>query len=167
MYTYKYSVTEQKVIADCTLNPTDIHQSEGGCFLWALNDKYDSATVDSRKVGKWMVFLPKHSINAAWDKVKLAVSEGNLWQAKVSTVNPKNSSHVLIIYTKDYTDLNDVIITLKTLESYGIKSPSTVIYYKTDEQTYAGIYAGGKQKPWIYRSDTICEIRTTSSGNLH
>jgi hypothetical protein len=60
-----------------------------------------------------------------------------------------------MIYTKDYTDINDVIHVLNYLESSGIKPPQFTIKYKTDQQTRAGIYSGSRQKPWIYSSDTI------------
>lgn len=154
MYTYKFDSRRKKLIADCKIYPTDIFQSDSP-WLYARNNKYEN--VDHKKVGKWMLFLPKDKVNVVWDKIKMAVANGELWDSKVSTTNTEKTSHVIIIYTKDYTDLNDVIQVLDYLESSEIKPPQVTVYYKTDQQTSAGIYSGGGQRPWIYSSATIRE----------
>lgn len=152
MYTYKFDTRKKELITDCKLYPTDIHQSDSP-WLYARNDKYEN--VDHEKVGKWMLFLSKDRVNEVWDEIKTAVANGELWHSKVSTTNPAKASYAIMIYTKDYTDLNDVIQVLDYLESSGIKPPQVNIYYKTDQQTYAGIYRGGRQSPWIYSSATV------------
>ena len=102
-----------------------------------------------------MLFFPSNKIDAAWDKVKKGVQEGNLWHAKVSTRDNNKPTHAIMIYTRDYTDLKDVVSVLNYLETCGLKSAKTVSRYKTDTQTRAGIYSGGIERPWIYSSDTI------------
>ena len=157
MYTYEFDIYKKEIIADCKLYPTDIFKSEAK-RLYAKNNKYGDK--DPNKAGKWMVFLPKNKVNAIWDKVKVAVTNGDLWLAKVSTSDPDNPNlyHVIMIYTKDFADINDVIDVLNYLESSGIKPPQKTIRYKTDEQTHRGVYKGGSERPWIYSSSTIRQI---------
>lgn len=152
---FVYNLNTKEVTNQCNLYPTEVNKREM-YWLWARNNKYDNEDVDPEKKGKWMLFLPKGKVNAVWDKIKAAITNGDLWRSKVSTTSPgSNEPHAIMIYTKDYTDLNDVIGVLNFLESSGIKPPQTFINYKTNQQTRAGIYSGGKQKPWIYASDTI------------
>lgn len=154
MYTYEFDIQKKEIVSYCKLYPTDIHKSDSP-WLWARNNKYDDDDVDYEKVGKWMLFLPKFRVNAVWDKIKLAVTNGELWSSKVSTTNPEESTYAIMIYTKDYTDLSDVIHVLDYLESSGIKPLQLRIFYKTDQQTYAGIYRGGGERPWIYSSTRV------------
>lgn len=152
---YKFDIDKNELVSDCKINPTDINQSVTH-WLYAGNNKYDDVC-DHEKIGKWMLFVNKDHINPVWDKIKMAITSGDLWHTKVSTTTdePGKTSHAIMIYTPDYSDLNDVIRVLNYLESSGIKSPQTIIKYKTDQQTRAGVYRGGRQKPWIYSSDTI------------
>lgn len=158
MYTYEFDIHKKELTSDCNFYPTEIHQSDEA-WLYAINNKYPDECIDPEKIGKWMLFLSGDHINPVWDKIKLAVTNGELWHTKVSTNNSKkNQTYAIMIYTKDYTDLDDVIHVLDYIESTGWKSRNRIIKYKTDQQTYAGIYSGDtKQKPWIYSSDTIRE----------
>ncbi|XP_031620721.1 uncharacterized protein LOC116339154 [Contarinia nasturtii] len=153
---FVYDINTKKVTSDCNLYPTEVNKKDM-YWLYAQNNKYNRESFELQKIGKWMLFLTKHQVNAIWDKIKQAVTNGDLWHSKVSTYSAEspNDTHAVMIYTKDYTDLNDVINVLDFLETSGIKEPHTTIRYKTDQQTAAGIYSGGKQKPWIYASDTI------------
>lgn len=158
MSTFSFDLNKNEVTRQCNLYPTQVKKRDM-YWLWAKNNKYDLATIQSKKIGKWMLFLTKQQADVIWDKIKQAIRDGDLWTAKVSTSDPEKprDTHAVMIYTKDYTDLNDVINVLNFLESSGITSPQTIIRYKTDQQTYAGIYSGGEQKPWIYASNTIRE----------
>ena len=164
MFTYEFDIHKKELISDCNIYPTEINNKDQE-WLYAINNKYITESIDPEKIGKWMVFLSGAHINEAWDKIKKAVASGELWHTKVSTNNPaKVNSHVIIIYTKDYTDLNDVIRVLDYIESSDVKSPDRIIKYKTNQQTFAGIYSGDpKQKPWIYSSDTMREIAATEA----
>lgn len=44
------------------------------------------------------------------------------------------------------------------LEKTKIKLEKHNLRYKADWQTRAGIYSGGKKRPWIYASETIREL---------
>lgn len=156
MYTYQIDLSTKEVKAQCDLYPTEVTNRDA-YWLHAENNKYDNVTVRCEKIGKWMLFLTKDQVNTVWDKIKQAIANGDLWSSKVSTYSPQKprDTHAIMIYTKDYTDKSDVINVLDFLESSGITDPQKIIRYKTDQQTQAGIYSGGKQKPWIYSSDAI------------
>ncbi|KAJ3649276.1 hypothetical protein Zmor_021028 [Zophobas morio] len=153
----------KKVIRDCNLKPTEVKKEvQPWLYAYNVNTGFDDDDDDDEgdyttttKVGKWMLFVSPEYVNSVWQKIKNAIEDGHLWNSKVSTIEPSNKSHAIMIYTKDYTDLPDVIKVLDYLETSGIKSANSVIKYKTDRQTYAGVYAGGKQRPWIYSSDTV------------
>src|SRR5699024_574025 len=103
---YCDSETKQ-VIRDCPLNPTDVCKTN--CpWLYARNNKYSNVQPDL--VGKWMLFVKPSRVNSAWYKIKECIKEGILWNAKVSTKDPNpQATHAIMIYTKDYKDLDDVI----------------------------------------------------------
>lgn len=157
-FTYTFDLNTNEVTNQCNLCPTEVSKNIAH-WLYAENNKYDEDSIDDAKVGKWMLFLSEDVVNAAWDQIKQAVTNGNLWQSKVSSSEKDSENnrriHAIMIYTKDYTDLVDVINVLSFLEDSGIKPPHEIIRYKTDQQTRAGIYRGGRHKPWIYASDTI------------
>ena len=105
--------------------------------------------------GKWMIFVPTKIVDDVWLKVKTELEGGILSivspAAKVSTPNPDQpKSHVIIVYTSDHRDVDTVRRCLIALRSIGIKGR---LYYKADQQTRAGVYAGGKDRPWLYNSD--------------
>lgn len=159
--TFEFDIHLKQIISDCTNNPSEVSQHET-YWLYAKNNKYsvydsedDNEKIDPEKIGKWMVFLPRTEIDSVWNKVKEAVKEGHLWETKVSTMNSSNSTHVLIVYTKDYTDKDDVIRVLDYLETSNIKPPNKIIHYKTDLQTANGVYSNKNTKASYYSSNTI------------
>lgn len=153
-YTFDYDIKEHRVVGNCTLKPSEVKKAETP-WLYAINNKYIVESLNPAKIGKWMIFLKSIYIDSVWLKVKEAVEQGHLWHTKVSNAELSNPTHVIIVYTKDYSDLVDVIDVLDFLEKSGIKPADTVIRYKTDNQTRANIYAHGKTKASIYASDTI------------
>ncbi|EFA06931.1 hypothetical protein TcasGA2_TC009881 [Tribolium castaneum] len=158
-FVFKCDVASKEIKNDCTLNPTDVTKGEAP-WLWAKNNKYSLENVNGYcKVGKWMLFLSKADVNGIWTKIKEAVKTGDLWDAKVSTSADSEPLHAVIIYTKDYTDLDDVISVLDFLETSDIKPQGEVIRYKTDKQTGAGIYSRFNQKASIYDSKTIRQLK--------
>lgn len=102
-----------------------------------------------------MIFPSKSAADQLWEAVKQGIRTGDLWHAKISTAKPGPEGPVIIIYTKDFTDIPDVVEVLNYLEKSSTKPPNKVIRYKTDMPTLAGVYAGGKQKASIYSSYTI------------
>lgn len=154
-YVQFYDFATHEVIKDCPLKPSNVTGDESP-WLWAENDKYDDEGVYLSKIGKWMIFAKTSDVDELWEKVKYGIKMGILWHAKVATVKPEYPGvQVIIVYTKDYDDIQDVVNVLDYLEKEGIKPPNREIKYKTDNQTYAGVYAGGKQRPSIYSSNNV------------
>jgi len=116
--------------------------------------------------GKWMVFASRNNVDAMWEKVKEGVDNHYLYDAKVSTSNLKDpNKFVIIVYTPDCKDLKSIIQTLDYLEHTKIHDPTDgPIYYKSDSQTSAGIYAGSTERPWLYASNTIREYQQHLEG---
>ena len=94
-------------------------------------------TLSLDNVGKWMIFLPLNdyfysllnSIFKACKNNELGIS------VKYPLINTKKDS-VIIVYTKDYTDIVDVSRVLTKLRELGVKGK---LYYKTDKMTKEGI----------------------------
>lgn len=163
IHVFTFDVTKGEV-DDKKIYPTQVTE-ESASWLYASNNKYHEDSVDSDKVGKWMLFVPRNRVDSVWDQIKAGIRGQQLWHAKVSTTN-RQSSHAIMVYTKDYTDLADVIRVLDYLESADIKPRRKDIRYKTDQQTLSGVYSGGAQKPWIYDSGTIRSSLTHNSNAL-
>lgn len=130
-------------------------QSSSAFWLYQSGPLKDSKTGPSGRIGKWMVFLSTARADELWPKIKANLKSGELASAaiaaKISVPKPdKPNSHVLIIYTSDFTDKVTVRKCLAAIRALGITGE---IYYKTDQQTFSGLYAGGKQRPWTYSSD--------------
>ncbi len=150
---------EANKISDSKINPTEV-EYEKVEWLYASNNKYPEGSVNYDKVGKWMLFINPRWVNQVWGKIKSGIAKGELWDAKVTTNNP-GRLHAIMIYTKDYTDLEDVIRVLDYIERTRLKPRHINIRYKADWQTRAGIYSGGKQKPSIYASETVRALATS------
>ncbi|KAF8970265.1 hypothetical protein BGZ46_010539, partial [Entomortierella lignicola] len=89
-----------------------------------------------------MLFYPKSVLDKKWAIVKNLVEQDLLGpQAKCSTTKENTlatstKTGVIIVYTRDHSDQEDVIRVAHVLHEkleYG-----KTMYYKTDEQTYAG-----------------------------
>src|SRR3990167_6515720 len=153
---------EANEISDSKINPTEV-EYEKVEWLYASNNKYPEGSVNHDKVGKWMLFIKPKWVSQAWSKIKSGIAKGELWDSKVTTNNP-GRLHAIMIYTKDYTDLEDVIRVLDYLERTRLKPIYINIRYKANWQTGAGIYSGGKERPWIYASETVRELAASKAG---
>lgn len=153
---YICDYASQDVVQDCSLKPSET-TGRVAFWLYAKNNKYDNTTVNNSKIGKWNMFPNKTEVDELWEKVKEGVRSGDLWDAKVSTAKPLAGTHVIIIYTKDYEDLQDVVRVLDYMEKAKIKD-DRVIYYKTDNQITADVTCGGRHKTSIYASNTIRKL---------
>ncbi|KAG0241196.1 hypothetical protein BGW41_006189 [Actinomortierella wolfii] len=108
------------------------------------------------RCGKWMLFYDKSVLDEKWAKVRDLVEQDQLGGlAKCSTAMPNpnatnSKSGVIIVYTSDYMDQEEVYQVASVLHEkmqYG-----ATMYYKSDEQTYAGLYRKtGSTKNHIYR----------------
>ena len=153
---FTFDLKTQSVVQESHEQPTEIMQYTT-YWLWAENNKYDGIAINHSNVGKWMLFPSSDTVNETWEKVKTGIKSGDLWHAKVSAHNPQEpAKYAIMIYTKDFTDIADVVRVLAYLEASGLHpAGARPIYYKTDNQTRSGVYAGGKERPWIYSSATI------------
>ena len=93
--------------------------------------------------GKWMIFLKKTKLDAAWEKVLKALYDEKLGPgAKVSTAlnNPRQvdmDGGVICIYTDDYSDTADLERIRLEIRKLGFRG---TLFYKKDETTMAGEY---------------------------
>lgn len=117
-------------------NPSEVTNA---AFIVA-NYKGKNSKPESERVGKWLFFVAEKYIDDTWRNVKKAVEDGKLWKtAKVSTAwRSKGSVYVICVYTYNCDDVDDVMKIRDYLREMGFKRASS---YKSDEQTYAGIYS--------------------------
>lgn len=89
--------------------------------------------------GKWMVFAHTRNINFWWSRIATATHAGTLGiSAKVSP-RDGSGSHVICVYTRDYTDETDVYKVRQGLYRLGMTEQ---IGYKPDIYTHCGVYEG-------------------------
>ena len=89
--------------------------------------------------GKWMVFAKSSEIDALWSRIASATHSGTLgYFAKVSP-RSDSPSHVICVYTRDYTDRRDVDKVRDGLRRLGVKWS---IGYKPDVYTHCAVYKG-------------------------
>ncbi|KAI5209898.1 DUF1917-domain-containing protein [Aureobasidium subglaciale] len=116
-------------------------------------DILDLAVASGVTNGKWMLFPSPDSVNRIWKLVAEAVVDGKLGDtAKVAPADPpdpfaggsskKQPSHLICVYTKDFSDLNDVRRVLEGLVELGLaprNASDGAIYYKADVYTFLNI----------------------------
>ena len=124
-------------------------QTSNTRWIWCHGNK---PVENPEKVGKWMLFYSEVDIDKKWKKACELVDKEMLFVIKSSTNMPTSYSKgdfVLIIYTADYDDKEDVFKVAKIIkENIGYNKK---MYYKTDNQTRANIYArNGKGKAYIH-----------------
>jgi hypothetical protein len=161
---FSYEVDlETNEVYDSGINPTDV-EFEKVEWLYAANNKYPKGSVEHHeKTGKWMLFLKPWQVNQVWFDIKSGIAKGKLWHSKVTTNNPLKKTHAVMIYTKDYTDLEDVIRVLDYIYWARLVPRYTMLRYKADWQTLAGIYSGGTERPSIYASETIRKLTASEA----
>jgi hypothetical protein len=126
-----------------------------------------------------MLFPSPEDVNRVWRLVAEAVVDGRLGDtAKVAPADPPNSfvtaqkkqsSHLICVYTKDFSDLEDVKRVLEELIELGLaprNATDGAIYYKADAYTYLGLDA---QNPYglkasLYSSKDILNLSKTLKG---
>ena len=93
------------------------------------------------RIGKWQLFVSLGMHDEAWQNVLIALCEGRLGcAAKTAPPDAGQRSSVVIVYTRDWEDRNDVLrVALELLRN--IVPKSKVLCYKTDAHTIAGVYA--------------------------
>ncbi|KAF9954609.1 hypothetical protein BGZ72_004453 [Mortierella alpina] len=129
-------------------------QTVADYWLWARS--LSKVFPGGPKSGKWMLFYDKAVLDSKWALVKDLVEQdqlGGLAKCSTARENPNatsSKSGVIIVYTSDYEDQEEVYrVAVKLHESLDYKRP---MFYKTDEQTHAGLYGkNGSKKNHIYR----------------
>lgn len=91
--------------------------------------------------GKWMLFIPSTQIVTVWANIENAVNNGRLGHVAKCSVAPNNRGiHLICVYTKDYSDLDDVTRVLTRLRTMGY---SQRLSYKEDNATRSLKYGVG------------------------
>lgn len=145
------------------LPPSQVDISK--CY-WISASNRNHGFAQYNREGKWLIFVTRDKVDEMWEKVKQGIKEQALWHAKVSAKNPDKRDHVIIVYTYDYQDRADIIATLDYLQKNVIAATST-IYYKTDAQTSANLYASKGDKAWLYNSSTIRQLTDNQITTIH
>lgn len=109
-------------------------------YILQLAEEYDY------KTGKWLIYSKWPAIDNVWKRVAKAVVAGKLGcSAKVSTHDPEEKTHVICVYTEDFTNEDHVRKVEQNLRKEGITERMT---YKPDIYTTLGIY---RKNPWGLR----------------
>ncbi|KAI4727852.1 DUF1917-domain-containing protein [Aureobasidium sp. EXF-10728] len=137
-------------------------------------DILDIAVASGVTDGKWMLFPKPEDVNRVWKLVAEAVVDGRLGDtAKVASADPpdpfnqkKQSSHLICVYTRDFSDLDDVRRVLEELVELGLaprNATDGAIYYKADAYTYLNIDSSNSYglKASLYSSKDIIGLSKT------
>ncbi|XP_043929712.1 UPF0696 protein C11orf68 homolog [Protopterus annectens] len=103
--------------------------------------------------GKWLMHLDTgFKVDHAWRGIAQSVLDGRIAEAKVSPHIPDlNSKHVICVYNRDFTNVQEVINLDTAIRATGVKCQ---LSYKPDVYTYLGIYRNNRWRlcPTIYES---------------
>lgn len=121
----------------------------GVFWIWAKRSDVSSsaaARADGRNMsGKWMLFPKSDDVDDAWRRVCELLAEGKLGDtAKVApkrAVNPGQGTHLICVYTSDWSDVADVFRVLCTLRDELRFAATCNLNYKTDEATHTAQYS--------------------------
>ena len=141
-------MNEQSRIEKLLLNTSD-KPSEDRSRSWHVRISPScEAFVSSDMTGKWCVFVPSVDVDVAWAKIRSAVNRDKLLCAKVSTAlrSMGRDGHVICVYTRDWTDRQDVLHVREVLRSLGFVEE---LGYKRDIDTENGVYGPGE---WYLRA---------------
>jgi hypothetical protein len=118
------------------------------------------ATKYMLKHGKWMIFPSSDKVDAVWSALSQSLCNrelGSCTEIKVSTRSPTDEKHVLLAYTEDYSDEDDVQSIARAiqrvLKEAGVGPLDDArMLYKPDIYTHLGVYSKNPfhLKPTIY-----------------
>ena len=118
--------------------------------------------------GKWMLFPSVRDIDQVWKDIVTAVVEDRLGiAAKVATTDGSrgDSGRLICVYTRDFTDGNDVWRVLEELFNIDMvkRKPGDGrgIYYKCDAYTHLGIESGNE---WSLKASIYSSISLTTAA---
>jgi len=153
------------------------HVTAQAGWLWSRQNV--PVDTDENRSGKWMLFPRCGQAVPAWRIVAHLGADGQIWLAKIAP-RASRGSHVICVYTPDFTDLDEVEAVVVRLDNLGVVERR--VYYKPDVFTYAGIYnrTGSPNRASVYEYlpeerrvqatpslNLACELLTRSraSGN--
>jgi len=110
--------------------------------------------------GKWMLFPSRDTVNKTWATVAHATADGQLGIAAKVATDPGEADEaprLICIYTKDFSDMEDVKRVLEKLLDLGLVGRERSIYYKCDAYTHLAINSGNEYgfKASLYASKDI------------
>lgn len=169
---------ERLVSANLSSTQSTITRKLGPLREQLKEDILDLAVASGVTNGKWMLFPKPEDVNRVWKIVAEAVVDGRLGDtAKVAPADPpepfgaaqkQQASHLICVYTKDFSDLNDVRRVLEELIELGLapRAADGAIYYKTDAYTYLNIDSSNSYglKASLYSSKDIAGLSKTTAG---
>ncbi|MGF6654937.1 hypothetical protein OKW34_005527 [Paraburkholderia youngii] len=104
--------------------------------------------VPTDATGKWCIFVSSTDVDDEWSNISDAVENDQLMCAKVSTAlrSIGRHGHVICVYTRDWTDRQDLMHAREVLLSLGFVKE---LGYKRDVDTRNRIYGSGE---WYLRA---------------
>jgi len=117
---------------------------------------FSDTNADPRLIGKWLVYVTLKQLDESWEKIRKATVDSRLGFLSKSATAKKNfmpnvSNRMIIVYTQNYYDIDEVLAVGHELNDigFGITSP---IYYETDDARYAHRHVvKGDSKISLYR----------------
>ncbi|MCY1282091.1 hypothetical protein D9M68_358930 [compost metagenome] len=99
------------------------------------------------RTGKWCIFRSTDQVDHAGETIRGLAAENKIVCAKVSTAFGRwyFDSHVICVYTKDWTNNEDLLATRKTLHEAGFVEE---LGYKRDIEMTQRIYGPHEWFKW-------------------
>lgn len=120
------------------------------CFCkaveWLMLERVGRLPSDPALTGKWMLFVPSHSVDAVWAEVCRLLRAGSLGDtAKVSPAG--EPLHLICVYLNDCNDEQLVLRALLVLrDAPALGAATGGLNFKTDKATREGKYAANGDK---------------------
>jgi len=104
--------------------------------------------------GKWCIFLSGAEVDEEWSKIRGAIENDQLMCGKVSTAlrSMSRDGHVICVYTRDWTDRQDLMRARQVLRSLGFLNE---LGYKRDIDTRSGKYG---RDEWYFRAYALVQV---------
>jgi len=94
----------------------------------------------TRQSGKWCIFCREKDIDTLWAKIKEEVEVYNTFLGAMAATKLSSKSHkgsyVICVFTRDWTNKEDVLEVKKKIKNLGI---NRIMRYKRDADTFDGI----------------------------